>query len=131
MQAVRSKNTRPEMTVRRLLFCLGYRYRLHQKELPGTPDIVFPTRRKALFIHGCYWHGHGCKKGQLPKSDTSYWSNKIRANRDRDSRKEDELKNLGWEVLTIWQCDLADLDRVEERLKAFLGDTRFRSTSKT
>jgi DNA mismatch endonuclease (patch repair protein) len=131
MQAVRNKDTGPEMIVRRLLFRLGYRYRIHCKGLPGTPDIAFPTRRKAVFIHGCYWHGHGCKKGQLPKTDTSFWSNKIRANRDRDARKEAELEDLGWKVLTIWQCDLSDLDRVETRLKAFLGHAQFRSTSTT
>lgn len=130
MQAVRTKNTGPEMVVRSLLFRLGYRYRIHQRGLPGTPDIAFPRRKKALFIHGCYWHGHGCKKGKLPKSGTDYWLEKIQQNRNRDARKEAELKDLGWEVLTIWQCDLADVDKVEERIKAFLGDARFRSTSK-
>jgi len=129
MQSVRSKNTEPEMFVRRLLFRLGYRYRIHQKHLPGTPDIVFAGRRKAIFVHGCYWHGHCCKKGQLPKSRKTYWSEKIAKNRERDSRKQAELHALGWMTLTIWQCELVEPSALEERLRLFLGDRKFRSTS--
>lgn len=128
MQSVHSKNTGPELLVRKLLFRLGYRYRLHCKGLPGTPDIVFSSRRKVIFIHGCYWHGHGCKKGRLPKSGENYWSEKISKNRERDARKEDELRRAGWEALTVWQCELSDMVKLHERLKIFLGDPRFRST---
>ena len=95
MQSVGQKNTGPEWSVRRLLHRLGYRYRLHRKDLPGTPDIVFPSRRKAIFVHGCYWHGHGCKKGRLPKSNLDYWSPKIDSNKERDRRKQSELEAAG------------------------------------
>ena len=121
MQSVRTKNTGPEKFVRKVLFGLGYRYRLHRKDLPGTPDLVFPGRRKVIFIHGCYWHGHGCKKGQLPKSGSTYWTQKIAKNRERDKRKETELKEAGWDVLTIWQCELTELSSLVSRLEAFLG----------
>lgn len=129
MQSVRSKDTGPEMFVRRLLFVSGYRYQVHRRDLPGTPDIVFSARQKVVLVHGCYWHGHGCKKGQLPKSKVAYWADKILKNRERDEEKERELRNLGWDVLTVWQCDLAEPVALSLRLKAFLGPAKFRSTS--
>jgi DNA mismatch endonuclease, patch repair protein len=129
MQSVHSKDTGPEMFVRRLLFRSGFRFRVHRKDLPGTPDIVFSGRRKAIFVHGCYWHGHGCKKGQPPKSGTAYWSEKIAKNRERDSRKQAELEALGWKVLTVWQCELVASASLERELKIFLGKPKFRSTS--
>jgi DNA mismatch endonuclease (patch repair protein) len=124
MQSVKGRNTGPEMTVRRLLYGEGYRYRLNVKKLPGSPDIVFLARRKVVFVHGCYWHGHGCRKGKLPKSRLDYWGEKIEANRARDARKEGELQALGWDVLTVWQCEIADTERLTTRLKAFLGDSK-------
>jgi DNA mismatch endonuclease (patch repair protein) len=120
MQAVKSKNTVPELTVRRMLHARGYRYRLHDKRLPGTPDICFPSRHKAIFVHGCFWHGHGCNKGRLPKSRSDYWAPKIEANRVRDGVKRDQLEALGWSVFTVWQCDLEDPERLELQLKIFL-----------
>ena len=120
MQSVGQKNTGPEWSVRRLLHRLGYRYRLHRKDLPGTPDIVFPSRRKAIFVHGCYWHGHGCKKGRLPKSNLDYWSPKIDSNKERDRRKQSELEAAGWEFRIVWQCETKDLERLEQVLVAYL-----------
>lgn len=121
MKAVKSKDTKPEMTVRRLLHSLGYRYRLHRKDLPGKPDIVFPSRRKAIFVHGCFWHAHGCKKGRLPRSRLEYWRPKLAQNAERDARKIAELEALGWSVLVVWQCETSDLDPLSEDLRLFLG----------
>ena len=123
MQQVKGKNTRPEMIVRSLLHRLGYRFRLHRKGLPGTPDVVFPSRRIALFVHGCFWHGHGCRIGQLPKSRLDYWQPKITANRDRDACKETALESVGWRVAVVWQCELADLEGLAARLKTLLDTT--------
>lgn len=120
MQQVKSKDTQPEKTVRSLLHRLGYRFRLHRKDLPGTPDIVFPSRRLVLFVHGCFWHGHGCRIGQLPKSRIDYWQPKIEANRTRDLRNETALAAAGWRVAIVWQCELADLGSLETRLKGLL-----------
>ncbi|MEZ2419248.1 very short patch repair endonuclease [Luteibacter sp. RCC_6_2] len=121
MQQVKGKNTRPEMLVRSLLHSLGYRFRLHRKDLPGTPDIVFPSRRLALFVHGCFWHGHGCRIGQLPKSRLEYWEPKIAANRERDERKESALLLAGWRVEVVWQCELGDLEKLTKRMQRLLG----------
>ncbi|CAN0617995.1 XorII very short patch repair endonuclease [Burkholderia multivorans] len=129
MRAVGTRDTGPELLVRRLLHRLGYRYRLHAHGLPGTPDIVFASRKKIIFIHGCYWHGHSCKKGALPKSSLEYWGPKIQANRDRDARNVAALTAAGWQVLTLWQCELRDMSAVESTLIAFLGPTsKIRST---
>lgn len=122
MQSVQTRNTGPELSVRRILFNLGYRYRLHRRDLPGSPDIVFPGRRKVIFVHGCYWHGHGCAKGRLPKSRLEYWGPKIEANRARDKRNRRDLKATGWSALTVWQCETAKFPlRLIHRLTQFLG----------
>lgn len=121
MKSVGTKNTGPELIVRRLLHRLGYRYRLHPKHLPGRPDIAFIGHKKAIFVHGCFWHGHECQKGRAPKSKLDYWGPKLIANRERDARKEAELRSLGWEVVTVWQCELTDEEELETRLTAFLG----------
>jgi len=120
MRSVGTRDTGPEMTVRRLLHRLGYRYRLHRKDLPGRPDIVFPGRKKAIFIHGCFWHGHECSKGKLPKSRTDYWTAKIKANQDRDARVTASLANQGWQSLTVWQCELVSPREIERKLFDFL-----------
>ncbi len=125
MQAVKTTGTGPEMIVRRALFSLGYRYRLHSKRLPGRPDIVFHGRRKAIFVHGCFWHGHGCAKGRLPKSRLDYWGPKIVANCNRDARNVADLSALGWEVLTVWQCETLDLEALSERLTHFMDSQKF------
>jgi DNA mismatch endonuclease, patch repair protein len=121
MKSVRTKNTGPEILVRKLLHSMGYRFRLHRRDLPGTPDIVFPIRKKVIFVNGCYWHGHDCNKGKAPKSKLDYWIPKIAKNRERDQQKSAELQQSGWEVLTIWQCELADPDMLRPRLIDFLG----------
>jgi DNA mismatch endonuclease, patch repair protein len=121
MKSVGTYHTGPELTVRRLLHRLGYRYRLHRRDLPGRPDIVFPGRRKAIFIHGCFWHGHDCSKGKLPKSRTEYWTAKIRANQDRDVRAVAGLEDAGWQTLSVWQCELKSLNAIDRVLREFLG----------
>ena len=129
MQSVGSKDTGPELVVRRLLHGMGYRYRLHRKDLPGRPDIVLGPRRKAIFVHGCFWHGHDCPKGRLPKSRLDYWRPKINKNRERDRAKQELLKSLGWSVLTIWQCEMKDLEALAVRLQDFVEHVEIRSTS--
>jgi DNA mismatch endonuclease (patch repair protein) len=121
MRSVGQKDTKPELIVRRLLHRCGYRYRLHARELPGRPDLVFPSRRKVIFVHGCFWHGHGCGKGRLPKSKLDYWSPKIAANKTRDERIVNELKAAGWACLDVWQCEIRQLDETLSRITQFLG----------
>jgi DNA mismatch endonuclease (patch repair protein) len=122
MRAVRSENTGPERRVRSLLSRLGYRYRLHRKGLPGKPDIVLASRRKAIFIHGCFWHQHpGCRKAGIPKSRRSYWLPKLRGNSRRDSDAVNALNALGWNTLVVWQCELANEGALTESLCKFLG----------
>jgi DNA mismatch endonuclease (patch repair protein) len=107
MRRVGRANTKPELAVRRALHAHGYRFRLHRKDLPGTPDIVLPRYRLAIFVHGCFWHGHqGCSKARLPTSRTGWWAEKIERNRLRDKRDEEALEKLGWTVLTIWECEI-------------------------
>lgn len=122
MQAVKGKDTKPEIAVRRLLYSMGYRYRLHRKGLPGRPDIAFVGRRKAIFVHGCFWHGHDCPKGRLPKSRLEYWRPKIFQNTERDKSNIEQLQSLGWRSLVVWQCEIADLTDLSTRLKAFLDE---------
>ena len=122
MRRVKGKNTTPELAVRRALTRLGARYRLHRKDLPGKPDIVLPGRRLALFIHGCFWHGHDCARGaRVPKQNRDYWIGKVDRNRTRDVKSREALAALGWRVETIWECDLKDAAALEARLKALLS----------
>ncbi len=122
MQAVKSQDTRPEMLVRRALHARGFRYRLHRRALPGKPDLVFPGRKKVIFIHGCFWHGHSCSRGQrVPKTNTTYWLEKIERNRARDERVRADLARLGWKSFVAWECELRDQDLLMEKLIAFLG----------
>lgn len=125
MSRIGPKNTKPELTVRRMLHAAGWRYRLHRKGLPGTPDIVFGTRRAVLFVHGCFWHGHHCRLGRLPKTRTEFWSEKIAGNKARDRRKVDELVEKGWRVMTIWQCGLKDAEGTLRDVEAFLNGDVF------
>jgi DNA mismatch endonuclease, patch repair protein len=120
MRAVRQKDTAPEMAVRRLLHGLGFRYRLHDRQLPGTPDIVFKRRRKVIFVHGCYWHGHNCKVGGPAKSRTEYWGPKIARNRQRDENAVSALSQHGWESMVVWECQTKDLAALAVALSAFL-----------
>ncbi len=120
MASVRSKNTGPELVVRKWLTSKGYRYRLQRKDLPGCPDIVFPARRKVIFVHGCFWHGHRCAKGRPPKSRLNYWLPKLDENKKRDARNIRKLKRSGWGVMTIWQCQIKDMAVIGEKIRVFL-----------
>jgi len=122
MQRIRSKNTKPETRVRQLLFGLGYRYRLHVRSLPGCPDIVFANRKKAIFVHGCFWHQHSdCRDAHLPKSRLLYWIPKLKRNVERDVAHRESLKDLKWLVLTVWACEIADEQRLLAKLQKFLA----------
>src|SRR5215472_3891233 len=105
MAAVRSKNTAPEMRVRRLAHSMGYRYRLHRRDLPGTPDLVFPSQKKIIFVHGCFWHQHGCPGSHMPRSNEAYWAPKLERNRTRDAEHLEALKAAGWRCLVLWECE--------------------------
>jgi DNA mismatch endonuclease (patch repair protein) len=122
MGRVRNKDTKPELTVRRLVHSLGYRYRLHVKHLPGRPDLVFAGRKKIIFVHGCFWHRHnGCPNGsRIPKSKLDFWLPKLESNRARDRAKQTKLLELGWEILTIWECELSDMATLTARITQFL-----------
>lgn len=121
MSGIRGKNTKPEMLVRRLLHSMGYRYRLHARELPGKPDIVFRRQRIAIFVHGCFWHQHsGCRLSRMPKSRVCFWQPKLEANKLRDQNNHIVLENNGWRVLTVWECQLADIADVKETLVRFI-----------
>lgn len=121
MSKVRSKHTGPEMIVRKLLFAMGYRYRLHCRNLPGQPDVVMPGRKKIVDVRGCFWHGHkDCRYGVLPKSREEFWRNKIERNQDRDALNLQRLEASGWRVLVIWQCELNNLDELRKRLYEFV-----------
>ena len=122
MSRVKSKGTHPEMLMRRALHRLGYRYRLHRPDLPGRPDLALASRRKALFINGCFWHLHsGCGRARIPQSNRDYWTEKLERNRLRDSENVDALQVLGWDVMTVWECELRDLEAVVDRVASFLG----------
>ena len=122
MRRIKGKGTTPERTVRRLLTGLGARYRLHRKDMPGSPDIVMPGRRLALFIHGSFWHGHNCARGaRVPKANRDYWTAKVARNRARDEAACETLKASGWRVETLWECELKDETATAERLSRLLG----------
>ncbi|MBT5109625.1 MAG: DNA mismatch endonuclease Vsr [Rhodospirillaceae bacterium] len=121
MRAVKSRDTKPEMIVRRLVHALGYRYRLHRSDLPGKPDLAFGPRRKVIFVHGCFWHGHHCKRGaRVPKTNTAYWVAKIDRNRTRDAESAAALTQRGWAVLAVWECEIKDREALAIRLHEFL-----------
>jgi DNA mismatch endonuclease (patch repair protein) len=123
MSRVRAKDTKPEMLVRRLVHAAGYRYRLHVRDLPGKPDLVFPARRKVVFINGCFWHRHrDCALARLPKSRTEFWTEKLERNRARDERNVAALRDLGWDVLTVWECEIRDPAGLMRRVEAFLEE---------
>lgn len=122
MARVHGKSTKPEMRVRRLTFGAGYRYRLHVSNLPGKPDLVFPGRRKVIFVHGCFWHGHDCPRGnRSPKANSDYWRVKIERNRERDLSHTAKLEADGWKILIIWECQLGNDEEVISRIRSFLG----------
>lgn len=122
MQANKCRNTAPEMKVRRLLHRLGYRFRLHRRDLPGCPDLVFPSRRAVIQVHGCFWHQHaGCKDASMPRTRPEYWVPKLARNIDRDRTNQQRLNDLGWQVLVLWECEIADTETVVRRASTLLG----------
>ena len=123
MRSVKSRDTKPEIVVRQLLHRMGYRYRLHRPDLPGKPDIVFSSRKKVIFVHGCFWHGHTCKRGnRQPKTNTDYWRAKIERNVERFAGQLEELARKGWNALVLWECELSDESNLRVRLIQFLSE---------
>lgn len=123
MSLVKSKNTGPELAVRKLVFSMGYRYRIHGAGLPGKPDLVFPGRKKVIFVHGCFWHRHaGCKKATTPANDAEYWLPKFARTVERDRQTLDALRELGWGTLVLWECELKDTCALAKKLRAFLNN---------
>lgn len=122
MSCVRSKDTKPEVLVRKLLFSSGYRYRIHCRNLPGKPDIVFPKKRKIIFVHGCFWHLHECAEFRAPKTKTDFWITKLKNNKQNDFRTEKRLKADGWNILIIWECELKNQVTLKTKLQDFLEE---------
>ena len=124
MGKIRSKDTSPELIVRKLTHSLGYRYRLHRKDLPGKPDLVFPSKKKVIFVHGCFWHQHkkpSCKIARLPKSNRDYWIPKLQKNVERDIQHRKSLKRMGWNSFVIWECETSNTERLEKNIEKFLS----------
>jgi DNA mismatch endonuclease (patch repair protein) len=120
MRRIRAKDTKPEMAVRSMVHRLGFRYALHRRDLPGNPDLVFPARGRVIFVHGCFWHGHTCRAGRnRPSSNQSYWTAKLNRNQARDAANRRRLRNLGWQTLVVWECELKDSDRLRARIARF------------
>ncbi len=123
MSRIRAKNTRPEMAVRRAAHALGLRFRLHRKDLPGSPDLIFPRRRKAVFVHGCFWHRHeGCRLAYTPRSNIDFWTSKFERNVERDARVMAQLREAGWEPQIIWECETRRPEALPARLRTVIGD---------
>jgi len=123
MRAIKGRDTGPELAVRRIAHQMGYRFRLHRKDLPGTPDLVFVSRRKVILIHGCFWHSHGCKLTRLPTSNRGYWVPKLNRNRARDEKNLEALAVQGWRHLVIWECEIRAGENLRQRLKDFLDES--------
>ncbi len=124
MASVKQRDTKQEVLVRKCLFSRGFRFRKNDKRLPGSPDIVLPKYKVAIFIHGCFWHGHDCRAGHLPSSNNEFWEVKIERNRERDRQKEEQLRALGWNVIVVWQCELKNIDSTKARLKKLEEEIR-------
>jgi DNA mismatch endonuclease (patch repair protein) len=132
MARIRGKDTSPEIKVRRLLYAIGYRYRLHVRRLPGSPDIAFPPRKRVIFLHGCFWHHHsGCRHANTPKSRTEYWEQKFTRNIERDAKNLRALIEDGWAVLVVWECETRSTEALTERLRDFLGPTSVKRLSES
>ena len=126
MARVRGRDTGPEMQVRRLIYKMGYRYRLQARDLPGNPDLVFKGRKKAIFVHGCFWHGHDCKAGmKRPKSNIDYWLPKLERTKNRDAKNQAELKKMGWRFMVLWECRLKDEAALSEAIRDFLEERSY------
>jgi DNA mismatch endonuclease (patch repair protein) len=122
MSRIKNRDTKPEMRVRAIVHGMGYRYRLHRKDLPGRPDLVFPSRKKVIFVHGCFFHMHDCRYGQVvPRTNAEFWAKKRRSNVERDSRNIAELEAKGWQVCTVWECETRNPESLPEKIDQFLG----------
>jgi DNA mismatch endonuclease (patch repair protein) len=122
MRAVKGVDTMPELMVRRLAHSMGFRFRLHRKDLPGKPDLTFPKLRKVIFVHGCFWHGHDCARGaRVPVQNRDYWTRKVARNVERDRMAQSALQRLGWKSLVVWECEIKDQARLRRALRRFLG----------
>lgn len=123
MSRVRSENTRPELLVRSMVHAMGYRFRLHRKDLPGKPDLTLTRHGKVIFVHGCFWHGHvGCPRAARPTSNQIFWDRKLTANAERDSRNMAKLEELGWKTLIVWECETRRPEQLKEKLRRFLRE---------
>jgi len=123
MRAIRSKGMKPEMLVRKMLHAMGYRYRLHRSDLPGKPDLVFPSQRKVIFVHGCFWHQHNdpaCRFAHTPRSNKDYWVPKLKRNKDRDQKNLAMLEKMGWQALVVWECQTKNQNDLARRIMSFL-----------
>ncbi|WP_272867606.1 very short patch repair endonuclease [Sinorhizobium meliloti] len=130
MARIGPRDTKPEMIVRRMVHALGYRFRLHRRDLPGSPDLVFPRLRKVIFVHGCFWHRHpGCKKATSPKTRVDFWQQKFSMNVERDARKEEELGEQGWDVKIVWECETRDIVTLSTQLAEWLAEDLARTSS--
>lgn len=128
MGLIRSTDTKPELFVRRLVHSMGYRYRLHRRDLPGVPDLVFRPKQKVIFVHGCFWHGHKCRLGRMPKSRLDYWEGKISKNKKRDAANLRKLHSMNWKYIVLWECQLHDRNAIAHRIKCFLdGENEIRN----
>lgn len=121
MRAIRSQHMKPEMIVRQLIHGMGYRYRLHQRDLPGKPDLVFSSRKKVIFVHGCFWHSHECGTAHKPKSNLGYWIPKLGRNKERDAENVVKLEMQGWRVFTVWECETKNHETLKQKLLCFLA----------
>ncbi|MFG0293458.1 MAG: very short patch repair endonuclease [Phycisphaerales bacterium JB050] len=128
MSAIKSSDTKPELAIRSLVHRMGFRFRLHRRDLPGTPDLVFPRLSKVIFVHGCFWHRHpGCRFATTPVSRREFWLDKFHANRQRDCRTQRDLQNLGWDILVIWECEIRDekgIENIATIIRQFLNSTK-------
>lgn len=120
MRSIKGKDTKPEKIVRSLLHSMGYRFRIHVKDLPGSPDIVLPKHKSVIFVHGCFWHGHNCKIAKIPKTETPFWMNKFEKNKLRDEKNQSELRQRGWKVFVIWECETGDREALQEKISELI-----------
>lgn len=130
MRAVWNRNTAPELIARKAAHRLGLRFRLHRSDLPGSPDFVLPKHTVAVFVHGCFWHGHGCRRSKLPETNAAFWREKIEKNRIRDAKARRDLRRLGWRVLTLWQCQMRNLEAAAELISAEIPKRRTRRSTR-
>ncbi|MEA3364021.1 MAG: very short patch repair endonuclease [Candidatus Hydrogenedentes bacterium] len=129
MSRVKNRDTKPEIVVRSLVHRLGYRFRIHRRDLPGNPDIVLPKHKKLIFVHGCFWHGHkGCPRSKRPTTNSDFWSRKLDANIERDKKLRRKLRRMGWKVLVVWECETREPHKVLKKLEKFLDDESERTT---